>query len=211
VLRQRLRSRTSPLALLARALVVLFALALIWAGLVIFLLALGVGDATVDSITGYRAAFDSLAGLESEDVDDATTRAIVAGAGVLAFLVFGYLALRELPRPYFARQDLKLSKGHDGQGEERTTPGTLTVAPRAIERLAETAAEDQPGVAGASGRYGTNELAVGVAVRRAGEVAATLGGVQTAVHDALSRHGVPDMTVSVILTGYEPKTKRELN
>ena len=211
MLRQRLRSRTSPLALLARALVVLFALALIWAGLVIFLLALGVGDATVDSITGYRAAFDSLAGLESEDVDDATTRAIVAGAGVLAFLVFGYLALRELPRPYFARQDLKLSKGHDGQGEERTTPGTLTVAPRAIERLAETAAEDQPGVAGASGRYGTNELAVGVAVRRAGEVAATLGGVQTAVHDALSRHGVPDMTVSVILTGYEPKTKRELN
>jgi len=211
VLRQRLRSRTSPLALLARALVVLFALALIWAGLVIFLLALGVGDATVDSITGYRAAFDSLAGLESEDVDDATTRAIVAGAGVLAFLVFGYLALRELPRPYLARQDLELSKGHDGQGEERTTPGTLTVAPRAIERLAETAAEDQPGVAGASGRYGTNELAVGVAVRRAGEVAATLGGVQTAVHDALSRHGVPDMTVSVILTGYEPQTKRELN
>lgn len=211
MLRQRLRSRTSPLALLARALVVLFALALIWAGLVIFLLALGVGDATVDSITGYRAAFDSLAGLESEDVDDATTRAIVAGAGVLAFLVFGYLALRELPRPYLARQDLELSKGHDGQGEERTTPGTLTVAPRAIERLAETAAEDQPGVAGASGRYGTNELAVGVAVRRAGEVATTLGGVQTAVHDALSRHGVPDMTVSVILTGYEPKTKRELN
>jgi hypothetical protein len=211
VLRQRLRSRTSPLALLARALVVLFALALIWAGLVIFLLALGVGDATVASITGYRAAFDSLAGLESEDVDDATTRAIVAGAGVLAFLVFGYLALRELPRPYLARQDRELSKGHDGQGEERTTPGTLTVAPRAIERLAETAAEDQPGVAGASGRYGTNELAVGVAVRRAGEVAATLGGVQTAVHDALSRHGVPDMTVSVILTGYEPKTKRELN
>lgn len=211
MLRQRLRSRTSPLALLARALVVLFALALIWAGLVIFLLALGVGDATVDSITGYRAAFDSLAGLESEDVDDATTRAIVAGAGVLAFLVFGYLALRELPRPYLARQDLELSKGHDGQGEERTTPGTLTVAPRAIERLAETAAEDQPGVAGASGRYGTNELAVGVAVRRAGEVAAILGGVQTAVHDALSRHGVPDMTVSVILTGYEPKTKRELN
>jgi len=211
VLRQRLRSRTSPHALLARALVVLFALALIWAGLVIFLLALGVGDATVDSITGYRAAFDSLAGLESEDVDDATTRAIVAGAGVLAFLVFGYLALRELPRPYLARQDLELSKGHDGQGEERTTPGTLTVAPRAIERLAETAAEDQPGVAGASGRYGTNELAVGVAVRRAGEVAAILGGVQTAVHDAVSRHGVPDMTVSVILTGYEPKTKRELN
>lgn len=211
MLRQRLRSRTSPLALLARALVVLFALALIWAGLVIFLLALGVGDATVDSITGYRAAFDSLAGLESEDVDDATTRAIVAGAGVLAFLVFGYLALRELPRPYLARQDLELSKGHDGQGEERTTPGTLTVAPRAIERLAETAAEDQPGVAGASGRYGSDELAVGVAVRRAGEVAATLGGVQTAVHDALSRHGVPDMTVSVILTGYEPKTKRELN
>ena len=116
MLRQRLRSRTSPLALLARALVVLFALALIWAGLVIFLLALGVGDATVDSITGYRAAFDSLAGLESEDVDDATTRAIVAGAGVLAFLVFGYLALRELPRPYLARQDLELSKGHDRSG-----------------------------------------------------------------------------------------------
>jgi hypothetical protein len=205
VLRQRLRSRTSPLAFISRALVVLFALALLWAGLVIFLLALGVGEGTVASITGYRAAFDSLAGLEREDVDGATTRAIVAGAGVLAFLVFGYLALRGLPRPYLARQDLELSESNDGQ------PGTLTVAPRAIERLAETAASDQPGVAGASGRYGTDELAVGVAVRRAGEVAGTLGRVQAAVHDALSRHGMPDMPVSVILTGYEPKTKRELN
>ncbi len=202
MLRQRLRSHTSPLAFAARSLVVLLALALMWAGVVILLLATGVGQGTLDSITGYRAAFDFLAGLEPEDVGGAKTRAIVAGAGVLAFLVFGYLALRALPRPYFARHDLALPNDRLGQ---------LTVEPRAIERLAETAASDQPGVAGASGRYGTDELAVGVAVRRAGDVADTLGDVQSAVQDALRRHGLPDMPVSVILTGYQPKTNRELN
>lgn len=201
-MRQRLRTRASPLAFVARALVVLFALGLAWAGIVILLLSLKIGDATVSSITGYRAAFDFLAELEPSDVDGAATRAIVAGAGLLAFLIFGYLALRELPRPYFARQDLDLS-------EDRV--GRLTVEPRAIERLAETAAERNPEVAGASGRYGTDELAVGVAVLRAGRVAETLAEVQSAVSESLGRHGLPDVPVSVVLTGYEPKTTRELN
>lgn len=201
-MRQRLRTRASPLAFVARALVVLFALGLAWAGIVILLLSLKIGDATVSSITGYRAAFDFLAELEPSDVDGAATRAIVAGAGLLAFLIFGYLALRELPRPYFARQDLDLS-------EDRV--GRLTVEPRAIERLAETAAERNPEVAGASGRYATDELAVGVAVLRAGRVAETLAEVQSAVSESLGRHGLPDVPVSVVLTGYEPKTTRELN
>ncbi len=200
--RQRLRTRPSPLAFVARALVALLGLALIWAGMVILLLALNVEAGAVDSISGYRAAFDFLAELESDDVAGAGTRAIVAGAGLLAFLLFGYLALRELPRPHFARQDLELG-AHDR--------GHVTVEARAIERLAETAAETQAGVAGAGGRYATDELSVGVAVRRARDVADTLGRVQSAVQDALGRHGLPDMPVSVVLTGYEPKTKRELN
>jgi len=200
VLRQRLRSRASPFAFVARALVVLLALALLWAGVVIALLALKVGEDAVDSISGYRAAFDYLAGLEPEDVNGGATRAIVAGAGVLAFLLFGYLAQRELPKPSLGRQDLELSDD-----------GSLTVEPRAIERLAETAAQRNQGVADATGRYATGELVVGVAVRRARDAAEILGDVQSSVHDALRRHGLPEMPVSVVLTGYEPKTKRELN
>lgn len=202
MLRQRIRSRSSPLAMVGRALVVLFALVLAWGGVVIALLALKVGESSVDSITGYRAAFDFFADLDADDVSGASTRAIVAGAGVLTFVLFGYLALRELPRPYFARQDLEL-------GDQQR--GHLTVEARAIERLAETAAEAEAGVSGAGGRYATDELTVGVAVVRAREVADTLDRVRSAVQDSLRRHGLPDMPVSVILTGYEPKTKRELN
>jgi len=199
--RQRLRTRRSPLVFVSRALVVLVALALIWGGVAIALLALGVGEDAVESVTFYRTAFDFLAELEPADFDG-TTRAILAGAGAAALVVFGYLALRELPRPYLARRDLELSQG------ER---GTVTVEPRALERIAESSAEQQPGVAHASGRYGTDELAVGVAVRRAGETADTLSGVRDALRDALDRHGLPEMPVSVVLTGYEPKTRRELN
>ena len=202
MLRQRLRNTASPLAFVARALVALLALGLLWTGAVILLLALNVAEGTVDSISGYRTAFDYFADLGGDDLDGATTRAIMAGAGLAAFLLFGYLALQALPRPYLARQDLELT---------RDSRGNVTIEPRAIERLAETAAEDQRGVAGASGRYGTDELAVGVAVRHARDVADTLGQVHTAVREALAKHGLPAMAVSVILTGYEPKTKRELN
>jgi len=125
--RQRVRERTSPLIILGRLVTLLFALALIWYGLMTLLLALKVSPSTVNSISGYRTAFDWLSGLSPTKVDGAVTRGIVAGAGVLAFLVFGYLALKQLPRPYLARRTLDLTS------DER---GEVTVEPRAIERVA---------------------------------------------------------------------------
>ena len=128
MLRQRLREDTSPLMLVGRVVTLLFALALVWYGLMTVLLALKVSPSTVNDISGYRTAFDWLTGLKPADVDGGRTRAIVAGVGVLAFLVFGYLAFKQLPRPYRARRDLDLVA--DDHGE-------VIVEPRAVERLAE--------------------------------------------------------------------------
>jgi hypothetical protein len=202
MLRQRLRSRdTSPLVLLGRLFTLLFAAALFWYGLMVVLLAVKVSPSTVNSISGYRTAFDWLSGLTPADVDG-SVRAIVAGAGLLLFLLCGWIALKALPRPYLARHDLVLAQGDRG--------GTR-LEPRAIERLAEGAAGMQPGVSDARGRYGEDDLAVNVRVKRARDVAGTLDGAQKRVVEALDRHGVPSMPVTVTLTGYDRQRRRELN
>ncbi|MBA3408537.1 MAG: hypothetical protein H0U06_10890, partial [Solirubrobacterales bacterium] len=75
MLRQRLRERTSPLMLVGRLVTLVFALALVWYGLMTVLLALKVSPSTVNTISGYRTAFDWLSGLTPSDVDGAATRA----------------------------------------------------------------------------------------------------------------------------------------
>ena len=67
--RQRLRERTSPLVIVGRLVTLVFALALVWYGLMTLLLALKVSSATVNSLSGYRTAFDWLSGLTPRDVD----------------------------------------------------------------------------------------------------------------------------------------------
>ena len=57
MLRQRLRERTSPLMFVGRLVTLVFALALIWYGLMTVLLALKVAPSTVNTISGYRTAF----------------------------------------------------------------------------------------------------------------------------------------------------------
>jgi len=202
MLRQRLRTRTSPLAALGRVVVALFALALIWYGLMTLLLALKVSPTTVESISGYRTVYDELARISASDVEDGTTRLIVGLAGLAALLIFGFLALKEIPRPYLARHDVDLVD------DER---GTVTVAPRAIEHMAEMAARGNPSVASASGRYGDDSLAVAVAVRRASDVAEALTDVRARVRSALADHDLPVVTVDVTLTGFDRKTRRELS
>lgn len=201
MLRQRLRERTSPLMFLGRLVTLVFALALVWYGLMTLLLALKVSPSTVDTISGYRTAFDWLSGLSPADVDGATTRAIIAAAGVVAFLVFGYLALKQLPRPYLARRDLELT------ADER---GGVTVEPRAVERLAEVAATAHPAVTDARGRYSSDDLSVDVTVRRARDLADTLHDAQRRVALALEQHELPAMPVNVTLTGYNRRHRREL-
>jgi hypothetical protein len=180
----------------------LLAAALIWYGLMTLLLALKVSPSTVNDISGYRTAFDWLAGLTPPDVDDATTRAIIAAAGIVAFLLFGYLAFKEIPRPHFTRHDLALVA--DDRGE-------IGVEPRAIERLAETAAQQDPAVTGASGRYGDHDLTVNITVRRARDLPVTLRNTQHRVTAALAQHGLPTLPVNVTLTGYDRRHRRELN
>jgi len=201
MLRQRLRSKGSGLAFAAKALVVLLSLLLIWGGLVVLLLALKVGPDGVQSVTGYRSVYDFFRGLGPGDFD-ASTRAILAGAGILALLTCGYLALKQLPRPYLARHELNLSREDHGE---------VVVAPRAIERLAETVAERRSGVAAASGRYGTDDLTVDVTLARPRDIEGSLRGVQAAVREALTDHGLPLVAVNVTVTGYRSKARRELS
>jgi len=200
--RQRIRARTSPLVIVGRLLTFLFAVALIWYGAMTVLIALKVSPSTVNSISGYRTAYNYLAGLTPHDVDGSTTRAIIAGVGILAFLVFGYLALKAIPRPHFARHDLVLAA--DGRGE-------ITVEPRAIERLAETAAQQDPAITGATGRYGEGDLTVNVTVRRARGLAGNLRHTQHRVTRALEQHELPILPVNVTLASYDRRHRRELN
>jgi hypothetical protein len=200
MLRQRLRSRTSPLALLGRLVTLLFALALVWYGAMLVLLAFKASPADVNAISGYRTAFDWLAGLQTADVSGGTLRAIVAGAGVLAFLVFGYLATRELPRPYLARRDLPL---------EADEHGRVVIEPRAVERLAEVAATSDPAIASARGRYSVDDITLDVSVRRERDLGGTLRAVQRRVTDALEEHHLPSMPVNVTLAGYDRRRRRE--
>lgn len=192
--RQRLRERTSFLMLAGHLLTLLLALAMIWYGLMALLLAVKVSPSTVNSLSGYRTVFDWLSGLTPSDVGGATTRVIIAGAGVLAFLVFGFLAFKLLPRPYLARRDLPLHSDPRGQ---------LTIEPRAVERLAEVAATSDAAVSDARGRYSVDDLAVDVTVGRARDVATTLREAQSRVVRALAEHELPAMPINITLAGFD--------
>ena len=198
--RQRVRARTSPLAFVGRALVALLALALIWGGVALALLALKVDAGAVNDVTGYRSVYDFFTGLGPGDFDG-TTRLVLGLIGLAALVLFGYLAWKEIPRPYLARRDINLSR------DER---GDVVLEPRAVERLAEASALRQRGVTAASGRYGGDDLSVDVSVRRTNEPAEVLRGVHSAVYDAIEAHGVPTLPVNVTLTGFKQKTGREL-
>ena len=200
--RQRVRERTSVLAIIGRIVPVILALALIWYGAMVVLLAVKVSPSTVNQISGYRTAFDWLSSLSPAKVDGAQTRAIIAGAGVVSFLVFGFLALKQLPRPYFTRHDLPLTS--DPHGE-------VNVEPRAVERLAEIAARAHPSVRDARGRYSVDDLSVDLEVGRARDLAGTLEEAQQRVADALEQHELPMMPVNITLSGYDRRHRRELH
>lgn len=200
--RQRVRERTSVLTVVGRLVPMVLALALIWYGAMLVLLAAKVSPSTVNGLSGYRTAYNYLSGLTPADVDGGGTRAILAGAGVAAFLVFGFLAFKQLPRPYLARRDLSLVD--DARGE-------VLVEPRAIERVAEVAAIAHPAIADAKGRYSVDDLTVDVNVRRAHDVAQTLQNAQVRVVEALEQHELPAMPVNITLIGYDSRSRRELH
>jgi hypothetical protein len=200
MLRQRLRIGTSPLVLLGRIVLVVAALALVWYGAMLVLLAFKVPPHTVNQLSGYRTAYNYLAGLKPRDITS-DTRLIVGLAGLAGFLVFGYLALKEIPRPHLARSDLRLVD------DER---GVVDVAARAIERAVEGAALERDDVEDATARYAGTELIVNVTVTRARELPDIVRGVRARARQQLVAHGLPELPVHVTLTGYKRTRRREL-
>lgn len=202
MLRQRIRARSSRLGELAGlVLAAILALALLWYGLMCLLLALGVDSGFINTISGYRTAFNFLAGLEQADLDGAT-RPILAGAGVLAFLIFGFLALKALPSPYLARQDLDLGD------DER---GATTVEARALERLAECSSRSHPAVVSSQARATAERLELDVDLLRADSLGPDLKEIRERVRIALSDHNLPLRPVDVTMVGFQPTQRRELS
>lgn len=194
MLRQRVRIDRTTLVVVGQLITVLVCLGVIWYGVMLGLLALGaLDDGAVNAVTGYRDAYDSLAALVPEDVDG-VVRLITGIGGLLAFLLFGWLALKQLPRPRLARGQLVLSQ--DDRGE-------VTLEPRAFERAVESAASGNRAVTGATGRYGGSDVSVDIAVNSPSDVADTLRDVQQRVKRALREHDLPDVPVHVTVTKFD--------
>lgn len=200
MLRQRLRNRTSWTEPVGRLILLVVCLALVWYGLMVVLLAFGVSGGTINSISGYRTIYDNLAGLDDGDITNKVR--LIAGLGGLAgFLLFGLLAWKQIPRPYLARTEINLDEGDRGLTD---------VGPRAIERAGEAAALGNPSVVAATGRFGSDNLALDIDVRRSRDLAATLKDVQTRARASLEQHGLPAVPVNVTLTAIKRSTRREL-
>lgn len=199
MIRQRLRAHESPLRFVGRLVLVIVSLLVFWYGAMLVALAFKVSPDSVERLSGYRSAFDFLAGLEPDDVSG-TARLVVGLAGVAAFLVFGFLALKEIPRPYLARAETRLRE--DARGR-------LVVEPRAIERAVEAAASSHAWVSEASARYGDDALALAVTVDRSGDVAGALRELREQSRESLMRHELPLVPVNVELAGFESQRRRE--
>lgn len=200
MLRQRLRIGTSPFVVLGRIVLVLAALVLVWYGAMLVLLAFKVSPHTVNELSGYRHAYDYLAGLKPRDITG-DTRLIAGLAGLGGLLVFGYLAFKELPRPHLTRSELRLVD------DER---GVVDVAPRAIERAVEGAALEYDAIQNAAARYATDGLTINISVTRARTLPDILRAVRAQAHEQLAVHGLPDLPVNVTVTGFQRTRRREL-
>lgn len=200
MLRQRLRAHSSPATLVARLLVILLALALVWYGAMTIVLAAKGSPQTVNQISAYRTIYDFLAGLQPSDITG-LTRILIAAIGVVVFLVFGSLAIKTPPRPYLARRDLAI-----GEAER----GSSVIEPRAIERMAELAAGESEAVTSARGRYAPDELGIDVAVAEPERIADTLTDVRGRVIRALARHDLPHQPVAVTFIGLDDQPERKL-
>jgi hypothetical protein len=199
VFRQRIRAHDSGAAFVAKVVLTLLGLGLIWYGLMVALLALKTSPSLVNDISGYRTAYNYFAGLQTGDITP-RVRVIAGLGGFAAFILFGFLAWKLLPRPYLTRSKLLLKE------EPR---GALVVEPRVFERAAEAAAREHPAVSDTAGRYEVDGLGVNVRVGRT-DLVETLRDIQRRVLDALERHNLPKLPVSVTLTGFEGRPRREL-
>lgn len=201
MLRQRVRLRGSSLTgIVRRVLVVVFALGLVWHGSMLVLLAFKTSPQTVNDLSGYRDAYDYLAGLHAEDITG-EDRVIIAVVGVVVGALCAAAAWRGLPRPHFSRTALTLPD---------SGRGVTDIAPRAIERAVEAAAMAHPSVISARARYDDGALVLNITARLAETIVQTLREVQDRALDSLARHELVTAEVAVTLTGYDRQNRREL-
>lgn len=189
--RQRVHLRLSPLSLLGRLLVAGVAAGLFWYGLMAALLAAKVAPVTVDDISGYRTAFDWLAGIRAGDVTS-QVRLLSGLAGSGAAAVLGLLYAAHVSRAPRTRRPVLL----DG-----TDHGWSVVRPRAIERAAESAALCDPAVGEASARSGLERIDLAIGAIGQVDPRDLLQRVGIAVEEALARHELPAVAVHVTLAG----------
>ena len=201
MIRQRINLRVPALSYVVALLTFVLGALLLWYGLMVVLLAVKVSPHTVNSLSAYRTLYDDAVDLKRSDFT--TLRRLISGfAGLIAFVLFIYLAFKAWPRPYLARGEITLADDQRGM---------TTIEPRAIERVAELAARGNPDVTSASGRLGDEELSVGVGARHASSAAQTLQDVHERVRSELERHDLPSLPVNVTLTGFDRQTRRELS
>ncbi|MGI8846382.1 MAG: hypothetical protein ACR2HC_09475 [Thermoleophilaceae bacterium] len=200
--RQRVQLRRSALTVIGQLVAGLIGLGLLWGAIVIGALAAGVDPPTVSTVTGYHAVHRALAGISADDVMGGGFRLAVGVGGLVAAVLFGLMARAQLPAPHLARGALELDDG---------VRGRTTVSPRAVERAAESAANDLPAVRGAAGRFGADAMALDVTLERADDVAGVLRSVRAAAREALITHGLPLTAVDVTLTKFDAAQGRELD
>lgn len=199
--RQRVRVESSTVAALAaRGLAALIGLALLYYGAMLFLLAVKVDPGTIDDLSGYREAYDYLAGLEADDFG-ASERLLIGLVALAVGLAAAFLAWRALPRPHLARGAVTLREGDTGDTE---------VQPRAMERAVECAAIDHEEVDRARARYEDGKLVLSVSARNAARLVETLRELEGLAHASLDRHDLKVDRVDLILTSYKSSNRREL-
>ena len=201
MIRQRVLLRTPGWGLFVRLLTIVFALLLMYGGVLVALLATKtIGRDAANQISDYRTVYHDITALRATDFTTAIS--LIAGfTGLLVFIMFAFLVFEALPRPYLARTEVTL----DDQ-----PAGETVVRPRAVERVAEHAARADPNVSAARGRMSDDTLHVAVSVRDAPGAAATLAEVRRRVGEQLQRHQIPTVPVTVTLAGYERSTKEDL-
>ena len=174
----------------------LLALGVAWYAGAAVALGLGAAPATIDALTGYRAVVAWLAG---PHVPSDATRAIVAAAGLVAFVVLARLALAQVPRPRVPRSPVVL---------EHAARGTTTVSPRAIERAVECALADFDAV---TARWEDGTVTATVTGTRPRALTGALAAAPGAITRALQRHGLPEAEVRVVLRRVRPSSNREVS
>ena len=158
----------------------------------------------------YRAEVAGALGVEVEQVVEA--RAAVSAQRAL-WLDMPHETDEEEPAWEIAAEKLGFAAAEDAATLQRLAAG-LSDREREVLwlRYREDLIQSEIAArAGATGLFGGDEITVHVTASRARDIAEDLRGVQSDVRDALRRHELPAVPVHVMLTGFERRTRRELD